>query len=301
MSGDEDVLLTVSQQKSLADFCVLRELGSGSYSNVYFATSKSDGHKYALKICSKERISRERKVKSVFREKNALMVLSTAQKKKPFIVMLYCTFQDESSLYFVLGYAEHKDLAEKMIKIKTLDLDTVRFVISELITAIAYCHENGILHRDIKPGNMLIKDDHHVMLGDFGECITIEENEKTIASDSNRKCSFVGSHLYVTPEVLRGQAVDETCDYYARITKNLFQWPEDFPCPKAKSAILEFLEPKKEDRLGSKHKNGFSGIKEHEYFTGIDWDNLWRLDSPLARYYKKEATCDIVDDPLDQF
>ncbi|CAD5221024.1 unnamed protein product [Bursaphelenchus xylophilus] len=327
--SEEDVLLTVSQKKSLADFYVHRELGSGSYSNVYYATAKSDGKKYALKVCDKHRILREKKTKAVFREKDALMQLSTAEKRRPFIVMLYCTFQDESSLYFVLSYAEHRDLAEKMLKQKTLDLETTKFIISELVTAIAYCHSNGILHRDIKPGNMLIKEDFHMMLGDFGECITIAENEKVISSDAKRKCSFVGSHLYVSPEVLRGQGVDETCDYFAvgsilfefvtgkapyhdlsehlvfqRIIKNLFSFPDDFPCPKAKSAVLEFLEPKKENRLGSKAKNGFDGIKNHCFFEGVDWENLFNLKSPLAKYYSKtEATREEVecDDLLKNF
>lgn len=326
---DNGVLLTLDQLKSLQDFYVLHELGNGSFSNVLLASTKAKNEKVAIKVCNKRQILREKKTKSVFREKEALKTLSSAEKTKPFIVQLYCTFQDEGHLYFVLTYAKYKDISEKMMKIKTLDIDTTRHVIAELITAVAYCHSNNILHRDIKPANMLVKDDFHIMLTDFGECITFEENQKNIESEAKRKCSFVGSHLYVTPEVLQGKPVDETCDFFAigsilfefltgkapfhdlsehlvfqRVIKNLYTFPKDID-EDAKKAIQGFLQPDPNDRLGSNEKSGFEGIKSTKFFEAINWDTLFKMSSPLAKYYtvqdEEEAAKNEEDELLDQF
>lgn len=64
-----------------------------------------------------------------------------------------------------------------------------------------YIHSLGILHRDVKPENLLIKEDYHIMLSDFGCSIQISELSNPENSQQVRKCSFVGSHLYVCPEV----------------------------------------------------------------------------------------------------
>ncbi|KAI6239048.1 3-phosphoinositide-dependent protein kinase 1-like protein [Aphelenchoides fujianensis] len=127
----EGVLLTNSELRSLEQFHVLEELGEGSYSTVYLASTKKAGVRYALKICSKLKIQRE---------------------KKPFIVQLMATFHDESSLYFVLTYARYRDIAAKMERHK-FDLDTSRFVTAELVLACsrASCWTKRRLLRSADP------------------------------------------------------------------------------------------------------------------------------------------------------
>lgn len=64
-----------------------------------------------------------------------------------------------------------------------------------------YIHSKGILHRDVKPENLLVKEDYHIMLSDFGSSIQMNEMNQVNTPNTVRKCSFVGSHLYVCPEV----------------------------------------------------------------------------------------------------
>ncbi|KAI6201839.1 Non-specific serine/threonine protein kinase [Aphelenchoides besseyi] len=307
-STQSNLQLTLNEMKSLEQFHILEELGEGSYSTVYLASTKKGEKRFALKICSKLKIQREKKVQQIFRERDALRLLS--EQPQPFVVQLLATFHDDSSLYFVLSYARYRDLGKKMEKCKKFDVETSRFVVAELVMALAYIHSKRILHRDVKPQNILIKENFHIMLTDFGCCITFDEKEKNEKSERKRKTSFVGSGYYVSPEVLSGKVVDETCDYFAcgsvlfemlvgrtpffdvseylvfqRIANNRYKFEDDFPDSEAKNVIREFLRPQQTERLGSPSIGGFDSIRDHAFFSSIDWNELNNSPSPLSSYY----------------
>ncbi|KAI1708489.1 protein kinase domain-containing protein [Ditylenchus destructor] len=248
MTGAADTKL---QQRKRSDFLFLEELGEGSFSTVHLATEKSSSRKFAVKVCYKQQIIREKRVQQIFREKEILLMLSTKENAHPFIVQLLCTFQDHDSLYFVLTLATRKDLLKKIREHKKnpLTVAQCRFVTAELLSAMSHMHSFHVVHRDIKPENILIKEDGHIMLSDFGcakrldapaatlaqptppppptkpEGDKDEEDTESGAEDDavangssgpkQRKSSFVGTSHYVSPEVLNGKEVQQACDYWA--------------------------------------------------------------------------------------
>lgn len=81
----------------------------------------------------------------MFRERDNLKMLSTKENQKPFIVTLYATFQDEESLYFVLSYAPHRDIGEKM-RNKVFDIELTRFLVAEICLALGKASGKGIFY-----------------------------------------------------------------------------------------------------------------------------------------------------------
>uniref|UniRef100_A0AC34QSB3 Non-specific serine/threonine protein kinase n=1 Tax=Panagrolaimus sp. JU765 TaxID=591449 RepID=A0AC34QSB3_9BILA len=305
--------------KAKDDFLFLAELGEGSYSTVYLGCERKTSEKFAIKVCLKKQIIRENKTAQVFREKECLMLLSKPENCHPFIVRLYCTFQDADSLYFVLSLASNKDLFAILKKNKKLSVDETKFVSSEIISALGHIHKFGVIHRDVKPENILLSSEGHMVLSDFGSAKKLEpvpetEKETEDAESSSddvpkrraRRSSFVGTAHYVTPEVLENRPVDETCDYWAlgciifqcltgerpfadvsehlifrRIVALRYKFPEDFPSVNARDLIENLLILEKEDRLGSKKQGGVKKIMDHAFFENVNWENLAQVASPF--------------------
>uniref|UniRef100_A0AC34G199 Non-specific serine/threonine protein kinase n=1 Tax=Panagrolaimus sp. ES5 TaxID=591445 RepID=A0AC34G199_9BILA len=296
--------------KTPKDFLLLEELGEGSYSTVHIGCERTTSRKFAIKICSKLQILREKKTTQIFREKECLTKLSTNENYHPFIVRLYCTFQDKESLYFVMSLASRKDLLQVLKKKKNFSIDEARFAVAEIAVALGHIHKFNIVHRDVKPENILLSETGHMILSDFGCAKFLEqtEEEKKELQTRIRKCSFVGTAHYVCPEVLINKPIDETCDFWAlgcilfqlltgerpfndvseyfvfkRITALRYEFPDDFPSDaNAKDLIQQFLQIEAADRLGSKEKGGTESLKAHPFFNEIkDWGKLPESTSPL--------------------
>ncbi|KAK5972188.1 3-phosphoinositide-dependent protein kinase 1 [Trichostrongylus colubriformis] len=304
-----------TRMRCMADYEVKREIGEGSFSVVYSATEKGDGHRdVAIKMCFKKQILKEKRVASVHREKRVLARLSSTEHQHPFVVTLYATFQDRDNLYFVLSYAKHGDLFRIMLKKpeKLFSLEESRFYAAEVLSALQHIHSLSYVHRDVKPENILVGASGHIMLSDFGSVKDLSEDLSIpVENDSGdnvgrriRRSSFVGTAQYVSPEVLEGEPVSPATDLwsfgvvvyqfltgkhafhdeseyliYKRIQKLLYSYPPDFSNA-AKDLIDRLLVVKPENRLGAKKMSGPEAIRGHEFFDGIDWNNLSNTRPP---------------------
>ncbi|CRL04421.1 CLUMA_CG017507, isoform A [Clunio marinus] len=224
-------------RKSPEDFQFGRVIGEGSFSTVYLAKEVESGKEFAIKVCDKDHIIREKKQEYIKREKSALHLLSNSQG----IIRLAYTFQDRSKLYFVLTYAPNGELLKYINKLGSLSIECVRFYSAELLRAIEEMHKKNIIHRDLKPENLLLNRDMHLLLADFGSSKILPEDydydiaqdeiernreEKANESDDSndirlrnsrlvRRVSFVGTAQYVSPEVLNGDAPHLSTDLWA--------------------------------------------------------------------------------------
>lgn len=224
-------------KKGIKDFKFGETLGDGSYSTVMLATSKESGKKYAVKVLSKEYLIRQKKVKYVNIEKNALQRLNNSRG----IVKLFFTFQDEASLYFLLEYAPNGDFLSIMKKHGSLNEDCACYYSAQIIDAIGFLHSKGVVHRDIKPENILLDKDFKVKLTDFGTAKILEPKPNTTDSYDllSRSKSFVGTAEYVSPELLNDNYVDYRCDIWA-FGCILFQMIAGKPPFKATNEYLTF-------------------------------------------------------------
>eukprot|EP00934_Nitzschia_sp_Nitz4_P006997 Nitzschia sp. Nitz4//scaffold27_size158506//49548//53105//NITZ4_002594-RA/size158506-processed-gene-0.231-mRNA-1//1//CDS//3329545470//6987//frame0 len=159
------------------------DLGTGAFGSVRYARlidrSKTRSHwdEYAVKVISTEKIKEMGYEASVQREVAVLRVIS-----HPGIARLVSSFRFREGVYLVLEYASKGDLHSLIHKSGSLDHDSTRFVIGEVVAALASIHELGFVYGDLKPENIVISETGHVKLTDFGGCRPVTESAKDLLS-----------------------------------------------------------------------------------------------------------------------
>lgn len=151
----------------LSDFDYYSKLGEGGFGFVVHCRKKSTGRHYAMKIQTKQGLldSFKDDPYKANLEKEAFQTL-----QHPFIVNLYYAFQTPSLAIMVLDLADAGDLHTVLTTFpqKRLPEDRVRFYMAEIILALGYLHQRGLIYRDLKPQNVLLNSDGHVQLVDLG-------------------------------------------------------------------------------------------------------------------------------------
>ncbi|KAJ7382291.1 3-phosphoinositide dependent protein kinase-1 [Desmophyllum pertusum] len=295
------------KKKRPEDFKFGKVLGEGSFSTVYVVRELSTGKEYAMKVLEKRHMIREKKVQYVSREKEVLSKLN-----HPFFVRLYFTFQDKEKLYFGLSYAKKGELLPYIVKLGSFDLKCTRFYSAEVVSALDHLHGLGIIHRDLKPENILLDADMHIKITDFGTAKLFIGNE---ANEKGRN-SFVGTAQYVSPELLTDKRANKSSDLWAlgciiyqllsglppfragneyQIFKKIISLEYEFPSgfhevPKGLVQSLLVLDPTK--RIGCDQCGGFSSLKSHEFYEGIEWESLPNQTPPDLLPYLPSTTTD---------
>ncbi|CDW57202.1 Pkinase and PH 3 domain containing protein [Trichuris trichiura] len=283
------------------DFVFIRSVGEGSFSSVFAGIEAATGRECAIKVCEKQLIRRERKVPYVMREKDAMTILN--RHPHPFVVRLFCTFQDEGRLYFVMSFAQNGELLSWLKKLGSFEESVARFYTAEILVALEHLHKVGIIHRDLKPENVLLTNEMHILVSDFGSAKIlypglIPNRPTPLLTQPSKRASFVGTAQYVSPEVLSSKEATCSCDYWAlgcmlyqmlsglppfrapneylifqKITKLDYSFPEGFN-EVAMDLVQKLLVLEPAERLGSEEQGGPGRLKEHPFFAGIRWDSL---------------------------
>lgn len=195
----------LNRKPTTAEFHVLEEVGSGSYSEVNLVRDLKTRQLRAMKVVSARTLTKERKTGQAKREKETLIACQKCQ----YIINLYNTFFDQQmqTLNFVIPFIENGNLQVVLKHTgSSLSLASTQHVMYQLVQAVNFMHDLGILNRDLKPENMLF--DNHLILKmcDFGTSIDTKiEQPKT----------FLGSAFYVSPEVITSKKATKASDYWA--------------------------------------------------------------------------------------
>eukprot|EP00818_Percolomonas_sp_WS_P000987 CAMPEP_0117439456 /NCGR_PEP_ID=MMETSP0759-20121206/2574_1 /TAXON_ID=63605 /ORGANISM="Percolomonas cosmopolitus, Strain WS" /LENGTH=545 /DNA_ID=CAMNT_0005231171 /DNA_START=318 /DNA_END=1955 /DNA_ORIENTATION=- len=181
---------------------------------------------FAMKVLKKKDMIERNKVKRVLTEREIL-----ATTDHPFIITLYCSFQSEDKLYFVMEYCAGGEFFRTLQKQpnKSLPEDTVKFYAAEVLLALEYLHMMGFIYRDLKPENILLHASGHIRLTDFDlSKQTISTLPPSVSKGffkSRKKSkigtkqiqqfnSFVGTEEYIAPEVISGQGHSSSVDWW---------------------------------------------------------------------------------------
>ncbi|EDV30295.1 uncharacterized protein Dana_GF23215, isoform A [Drosophila ananassae] len=149
---------------TIKDFVIIKPISRGAFGKVFLGYKNNDSNKlFAIKVMRKSEMINKNMVSQVITERNAL-----ALSRSQFCVSLFYSLQSLSYVYLVMEYMVGGDLKSLLAMYGYFDEATARFYVAEMVMALQYLHQHGIVHRDIKPDNMLLSATGHVKLTDFG-------------------------------------------------------------------------------------------------------------------------------------
>lgn len=184
------------------DFDLLKVIGKGSFGKVMLVRKKDTGKVYAMKVLNKRTIIERNEVEHTKSEKSILMKLS-----HPFLVGLHYSFQTPEQLYFIMDYINGGELFFHLQKDRKFTEDRVRFYAAEIASGLEYLHSAGVIYRDLKPENLLLTNDGHIVMTDFGL------SKEGLHSSDDRTATFCGTPEYLAPEILEGARYGKAVDW----------------------------------------------------------------------------------------
>ncbi|XP_030518521.1 serine/threonine-protein kinase D6PK [Rhodamnia argentea] len=359
-------------QLGLEHFRLLKKLGCGDIGSVYLAELKDEGCSFAMKAMDKPALTNRKKLARALMERDILQSLD-----HPFLPTLYVHFETEKFSCLVLEFCPGGDLhtlRQRQPRKYFLE-HAARFYAAEVLLALEYLHMLGIIYRDLKPENVLVREDGHIMLVDFDlslrcsvsptlvkpsnsisetgsstscvqpSCFTPRffshkskkekksKQEKKLRHQENvlpelvaeptdtRSMSFVGTHEYLAPEIIKGEGHGSAVDWWTfgiflhelmfgrtpfkgagnrstllNIIRQQFKFPES-PAVSfaARDLIQRLLVKDPKQRLA--YTRGATEVKQHPFFRSINWALIRCAHPPLV---PKQATDGLTKDAAKQ-
>ena len=193
------------QEWRLGSYELVRRLGEGGMAQVYLARDVRLGREVAVKVLDRRLAERPG-----FRERFLREARVAAALDHPNIVPLYDFGEDSSVLFLVMPYVSGGSLQDILAR-TPLPMGEVATYGSQIADALAYAHQRNVVHRDVKPANMLMHSDGRLMLSDFGLAKIVSASSR---SATPRNHPDAGTPEYMAPEQIGGQS-DERSDIYA--------------------------------------------------------------------------------------
>nr|XP_012631493.1 microtubule-associated serine/threonine-protein kinase 2 isoform X5 [Microcebus murinus] len=304
------------------DFETIKLISNGAYGAVFLVRHKSTRQRFAMKKINKQNLILRNQIQQAFVERD---ILTFAEN--PFVVSMFCSFETKRHLCMVMEYVEGGDCATLLKNIGALPVDMVRLYFAETVLALEYLHNYGIVHRDLKPDNLLITSMGHIKLTDFGlskiglMSLTTNLYEGHIEKDAREFLDkqVCGTPEYIAPEVILRQGYGKPVDWWAmgiilyeflvgcvpffgdtpeelfgQVISDEIVWPEgdDALPPEAQDLTSKLLHQNPLERLGT---GSAYEVKQHPFFTGLDWTGLLRQKAEFIPQLESEDDTSYFD------
>ncbi len=190
----------------LGHYDIVAELGRGGMGVVYKGYEASLNRYVAIKVLA-ESLAHDAAIKERFlREARSMAALND-----PHIIQIYFIGEDEGQTYFVMEFVEGESLGSMLKRDHRLSVEQAAKVIQQTALGLATAHDRGVVHRDIKPGNLMITKRGSVKIADFGIALSNQDLSKKLTTTGE----FVGTPGYLSPEVCLGKPVDQRSDIFS--------------------------------------------------------------------------------------
>jgi eukaryotic-like serine/threonine-protein kinase len=194
--------------KKLGRYDLVRVLGKGAMGIVYEGRDPNLDRRVAIKTVKVENLSEE--AAAEYEHRFRTEARSAARLQHPNIVSVYDSDRDGDIAFLVMEYIQGDDLKHHLDKGIRYSLEQSLKMIRDLLSALDYAHKQGIVHRDVKPANLLIEPGGRVKLTDFGVARIQDSGEAT-----RTQGSMVGTLKYMSPEQVQGQKIDSRADLFS--------------------------------------------------------------------------------------
>lgn len=185
---------TEEQQPHVGNYRLLKTIGKGNFAKVKLARHVLTGREVAVKIIDKTQLN-PTSLQKLFREVRIMKILN-----HPNIVKLFEVIETEKTLYLVMEYASGGEVFDYLVAHGRMKEKEARAKFRQIVSAVQYCHQRRIVHRDLKAENLLLDSDMNIKIADFGF-----SNEFTLGSKLD---TFCGSPPYAAPELFQGKKYD---------------------------------------------------------------------------------------------
>ncbi|TSK53643.1 Serine/threonine-protein kinase MARK1 [Bagarius yarrelli] len=182
------------EQPHIGNYRLLKTIGKGNFAKVKLARHILTGREVAVKIIDKTQLN-PTSLQKLFREVRIMKILN-----HPNIVKLFEVIETEKTLYLIMEYASGGEVFDYLVAHGRMKEKEARAKFRQIVSAVQYCHQKRIVHRDLKAENLLLDADMNIKIADFGF-----SNEFTIGSKLD---TFCGSPPYAAPELFQGKKYD---------------------------------------------------------------------------------------------
>ena len=283
-------------QIGISDFEQARMLGRGAYGMVRVCKKKDTGKLYAMKQINKDKMKTTESAKNIMFERNVLSDMDSV-----FVTSLHYAFIDHQALYLILDLMLGGDLKYHLNNDSTFSEEKSRFYAAEVLLGLDHIHNKGIIFRDIKLENILLDEQGHCKISDFG--LAVRKNKDSVRG-------YAGTPGYTAPEVVLSGYYDHTVDFFSfgvliyrflcgkkpfrqikkkatetmeeyrkrrirQLDRDIIETEPLFPAtdftPHARSMLKGLLSKDPRKRLG---RNGIEEIIQHSWFDSIDFGLL---------------------------
>jgi serine/threonine protein kinase len=274
---------TRGHSTTIPDFAFLKMISRGAFGRVFLARKTKTATIYAIKVLPKGELTQKNEVRRVLVEKDILL-----QFESPWVIRFYYSIIGANNLYLVTEYVCGGDLFSLLQEVGSLDDEAARVYAFQLTHALIYLHSLRIIHRDIKPDNVLIDSNGRLKLTDFGL------SYQGLIHDLDDAKGIVGTPDYIPPEILLGNSHSYPVDWWAlgvltyecltgnppfhadtesaifdNILRGEVSWPDDIEISaEATDFVRRLLSYDPAERLGGEE------TLRHPWFAGLDVDKL---------------------------
>jgi serine/threonine protein kinase len=275
-------------------YVIVRKLGSGGMADVYLAEDQELGRRVALKLLDDRHASDEQFVERFRREAQ-----SAAGLNHPSIVSIFDRGYAEGTYYIAMEFLDGRTLKELLVKNGPTPVPIAIDYARQILGALAFAHRNGIVHRDIKPHNIVVGGDGRLKVTDFGIA-------RSGASQMTEAGSIVGTAQYLSPEQARGAPVDPRSDLYSlgivlyEMLTGRVPFTGDTPVEIAMKHLSQVPEPPSKLRSGVPHDLDAIVMRALAKDPDQRYASAEEMDADLARVARGVAVARETEDAMTQ-